>query len=147
MEQPAINSIFLPDVTNDGMTSIVLSLKNGAAGWDDITPQILKMIHHSVNLPLVYMTNLSLQQGIYPKELKIANVLPLFKACDPCVFNNYRPVCLLCILSKVYGKVMYNRLLTFFEDYNVLFENQFGFRKLHPSYMALMVLTDKLIKA
>ena len=129
------------------MKSVSLSLKNGAAGWDDITPQILKMIHHSVNHPLVYMTNLSLQQGIFPKELKIANVLPLFKACDPCVFNNYRPVYLLCILSKVYEKVMYNRLLTFLEDYNVLFENQFGFRKLHSSYMALMVLTDKLIKS
>ena len=146
MERPAINSIFLPDVTNDEMKSILLSLKNGAAGWDDITPQILKMIHHSVNHPLVYMTNLSLQQDTFPKKLKIANVLPLFKACDPCVFNNYRPVSLLCILSKVYEKVMYNRLLTFLEDYNVLFENQFGFRKLHSSYMTLMVLTDKLIK-
>ena len=147
MEQHAINSIFLPDVTNDEMKSVLLSLKNGAAGWDDITPQILKMIHHSVNHPLVYMTNLSLQQGIFPKELKIANVLPLFKSYDPCVSNNYRPVSLLCTLSKVYEKVMYNRLLTFLEDYNVLFENQFGFRKLHSSYMALMVLTDKLIKS
>ena len=147
MDHPAINSIFLPDVTIDEMNTIVLSLKNGAAGWDDITPQILKMIHHSVNHPLVYMSNLSLQQGIFPKELKIANVLPLFKACDPCVFNNYRPVSLLCILSKVYEKVMYNRLLKFLEDYNIIFENQFGFRKLHSSYMALMVLTDKLIKS
>ena len=113
------------------MKSILLSLENGAAGWDDNTQQILKMIHHSVNHPLVYMTNLSLQQGIFPKELKIANVLPLFKACDPCAFKNYRPVSLLCLSSKVYEKVMYNRLLTFLEDYNVLFENQFGFRKLH----------------
>ena len=92
------------------------------------------------------MTNLSLQQGIFPKELKIANVLPLFKACDPPVFNNCRPVSVLYVLSKVDEKVMYNRLLTFLEDYNVLFENQFGFRKLHSSYMALMVLTDKIIK-
>ena len=42
---------------------------------------------------------------------------------------------------------MYNRLLKFLEDYNVIFENQFGFKKLHSSYMALMVLTDKLIKS
>ena len=147
MDHPAINSIFRPDVTIDEMKTIVFSLKNGAAGWNDITPQILKVIHYSVNHPLVYMSNLSLQQGIFPKELKIANVLPLFKACDLCVFNNYRPVSLLCILSKVYEKVMYNRLLEFLEDYNIIFENQFGFRKLHSSYMALMVLTDKLIKA
>ena len=87
MDHTAINSIFLPDVTIDEMNTIVLSLKNGAAGWDT-TPQILKMIHHYFNHPLVYMSNLSLQQGIFPKELKIANGLPLFKACGPCVFNN-----------------------------------------------------------
>ena len=48
MDHPAINSIILPHVTIDEMKTRVLSLKNGAAGWDDITPQILKMIHHSV---------------------------------------------------------------------------------------------------
>ena len=37
---------------------------------------------------------------------------------------------------------MYNRLLKFLEDYNIIFENQVGLRKLHSSYMALMVLTD-----
>ena len=121
MDHPAINSIFLPDVTIDEMKNIVLPLKNGAAGWDDINPQILKMTHHSVNHPLVYMSNLSLQQGIFQKELIIANVLPLFKACDHCVFNNYRPVSLLCILPQVYENVMYNCLLKFLEDYNVIF--------------------------
>ena len=116
MDHPAINSIILPHVTIDEMKTRVISLKNGAAGWNDITPQILKMIHNSVNHPLVYMSNLSLQQGIFPRELKIANVPPLFKACDPCVFNNYRPVPLLCILPKVYEKVTYNHLLKFLED-------------------------------
>ena len=115
MGNPITNSIFLPDVTTDEMKNIVLSLKNGAAGWDDITPHMLKMIGNSINHPLVYMINLSLQQGIFPKQLKIANVLPLFKANDPSVFNNYRPVSLLCVLSKVYEKVMYNRLIRFLE--------------------------------
>ena len=81
------------------------------------------------------MNKLSLQQGTFPKELEIANVLPLFKACDPYV-----------LLSKVYEKVMYNRKLNSLEDYNIIFENQFGSKKLHSSYMAFMVLTDKLVK-
>ena len=46
-----------------------------------------------------------------------------------------------CVLSKLSEKV-----IGFLESFNILFENQFGFRKLHPSYMALVVLTDKLIK-
>ena len=108
---------------------------------------MIKEIRSSINSPLVHICNLSLQQGLFPDELKIANVQPLFKACDPCVFNNYRPVPLLCVLSKVYEKIMYNRLIIFLENYDILFENQFGFRKLHSSYMALMILTDKLIKS
>ena len=113
MDHPVINSIFLSDVTIDEIKTIALYLKNGAAGWDDITPPILKIIHHSVNHPLVNMSNLSLQQDIFPKELKIAIVLPLFEAYDPCVFNNYRPVSLFCILSKVFEKAMYNRSFEF----------------------------------
>ena len=62
-------------------------------------------------------------------------------------FNNYRPVSLLCVLSKVYETVMYNRLVAFLGTFDILFENQSGFRKLHSSYMALMVLTDKLIRS
>ena len=147
MGDPIANSIFLSDVTIEEINNIISSLKNGAAGWDEFTPQMIKKIRSSINSPLVHICNLSLQQGLFPDELKIANVLPLFKACDPCVFNNYRPVSLLCVLSKVFEKVMYNRLIIFLENYDILFDNQFGFRKLHSSYMALMVLTDKLIKS
>ena len=142
MGDPIANSIFLSDVTFEEISNIISSLKNGAAGWDEFTPQMIKEIRSSINSPSVHICNLSLQQGLFPDELKIANVLLLFKACDLCVFNNYRPVSLLCVQSKVYDKIMYNRLIIFLENYDILFENQFGFRKLHSSYIALMVLTD-----
>ena len=63
------------------------------------------------------------------------------------LFNKYRPVSLLCILSKVFEKVMYSRLLNFLNHYKVLISNQFGFRKLHSSYMALMVMINELTNA
>ena len=131
MGDPLVNSIFLPDVTIEEINEIIASLKNGAAGWDEFTPQIIKEIRSLISFPLVHICNLSLQEGIFPEELKIPNVLPLFKAYDPCVFDNYRPVSLLCVLSKVYEKVMYNRYIAFLENFDILFENQFGFRKLH----------------
>ena len=85
--------------------------------------------------------------GIFPDELKLANVIPLFKCGDYELFNNYRPVSILCTLSKVFEKVMYNRLLNYLDHYTILFCYQFGFRKLHSTYMAFMVLMDKLTKA
>ena len=107
---------------------------------------MVKMIGNSVNHLFVYIIILPLQQGFFLKELKIANVLPLFKANDPPVFNNYHPVSLLCVLSKFHEKVMYNSLIRSLEYFNIRLQNKFGFRKLHSFYMALMVLTDKLIE-
>ena len=48
---------------------------------------------------------------------------------------------------QIFEKVMYNRLIEFLETYKILVNQQFGFRKLHSSYMALMMLMDKLITA
>ena len=42
---------------------------------------------------------------------------------------------------------MYNRLIDFLETYKIIVENQFGFRKMHSSYMALMTMMDKLIQS
>ena len=97
--RPIANSIFLSDVTIEKKNNTISSLKNGTAGWNEFTPQMIKEIRCAINSPLVHICNLSLQQGLFPDESKISNVLPLFKACDPCVFNNYRPVSLLCVLS------------------------------------------------
>ena len=52
-------------------------------------------------------------QGIFPKEMKIAKVIPLFKAGDPLSFSNYRPVSVLPLFSKIMERLMYNRLISF----------------------------------
>ena len=52
-----------------------------------------------------------------PSQVKIANVLPLFKAEDPLHFKNYRPVSSLCIVSKVFEKIMFSRLHEFLEKW------------------------------
>ena len=61
-----------------------------------------------------------LTEGLFPKELKLANVIPLYKSDDSFVFNNCRPVSLLYIISKVFEKDVCNRLLEFLETYKIL---------------------------
>ena len=61
--------------------------------------------------------NLSLLKGIFPDKLKIAKVIPVYKAEDPCLFVNYRPISLLPNFSKFLEKVMCNRLTEFAEKY------------------------------
>ena len=127
--------------------NIIVNLKNGAPGYDEINTSILKYISENIVDPLVFLCNLSLQQGIFPRELKLANVLPLYKNDDPFMFYNYRPISLLCVLSKVFENVIYSRLIEHLEKCKILMSNQFGFQIFHSSYMALMVLMNNLISS
>ena len=93
----------------------------------------------------MYLSNISLSEGVFPTEIKLANVIPLYKADDAFAFNNYRPVSLLCVISKIFEKVMYNRLIDFLETFSILNNSQFWLRKMHSTYMALMNLINRLI--
>ena len=126
---------------------MVGSLKKGAVGYDEITVDTLRLSVDILNEPLCYLCNRSLIEGAFPNRIKLANVVPFFKSRDPMLFNSYRPVSLLCVLSKVFERVMNSRLLPFIEKYNLLYHYQFGFRQMHPSYMALMIMMDKITAA
>ena len=140
-------TIFLEPVTCEEINSILSNLKNNATGSDDISAVYLKMSLPSIANPLVYICNMSISEGVFPTQLKMANVVPLYKCDDPMMFNHYRPVSLLCTLSKVFEKIMYNRLIKFLDKFSILYEYQFGFRRKRSTHMALISLIDKLTQA
>ena len=94
--------------------------------------------------PLVYICNMYLSEGVFPTQLKMANVVPLYKYDDPMMFNHCGPVSLLCTLSKVVEKVMYKRLIKFSLKFSVLYEYQFGFRRKRSTHLALIALIVQL---
>ena len=140
-------TIFIEPVTFDEIKTIVSSLKNNATGFDEINAEYLKMSLSVIGNPLVYICNMSLSEGVFPTQLKIADVVPLYKCDDPMIFNHYRPVSLLCTLSKVFEKVMYYRIIKFLEKFSILYEYQFGFRRKRSTHLALITLVDKLTQA
>ena len=76
------------------------------AGWDDLRPRIMKFIQSCIKRPLAHICNRSFITGIFPSELKIANVVPIFKSGDDMVFSNYRPVSVLPVLSKILERLV-----------------------------------------
>ena len=141
------NSIFIEPVSAHELDDILKTLRKCAPGYDEINIDIFNLCLPCIKHSLLYILNLSLLHGVFPNELKIAKVLPLFKSDDPMKFNNYRPVSLLSILSKIFEKAMYSRLVNFLEMHKILYEKQFGFRKKRSTDMALMILVDNLIKS
>ena len=108
---------------------------------------IIKQSINAISQPLTHIINLSITHGIVPDEMKIARVIPLFKAEDRDVFTNYRPVSILPSFSKFIERIVYNRFLEYFNKYNILSDKQYGFRKNHSTSLALVNLYDKISTA
>ena len=88
----------------------------------------------------------SFHDGIFPDELKLAKVIPIYKSGSTMELSNYRPISVLNIFSKIFERLMYNKLIQFLDQYNVLYQNQFGFRQGHSTHHALITLVDNIIK-
>ena len=113
MTERILDSMFIEDVVEKEVTEIIQDLKEGSVGWDDISAKVVKSTFGSCISPLVHVFNLSLKKGVFPSELKIAKVIPLYKSGDTMTFSNYRPVSVLPLFYKIFERLMYNRLLSF----------------------------------
>ena len=143
----ASNTFSLEPVTENEICKIIGTFKDSAAGWDGIKPGIVKHIKEIVCIPLKHICNMSFQSGIFPFELKIANVVPIFKTSDEMVFSNYRPVSVLPVFSKLLERLVYNRLIAYITNNKLLYEYQFGFQKGKSTHLALILLVDKITEA
>ena len=101
---------FVPICEND----IRHKLKNidikKATGYDKIPGKLLRLAHNELASPLTFLINTCMGRHIYPGVMKFAEVSPIYKKADNLVKNNYRPVSVLTILSKLYEGVMNDQL-------------------------------------
>ena len=93
---------------------------------------------------MVRIFNLAISTGVYPTNLKIAKVIPIFKKGDPTSVNNYRPISILSTINKIFEKILYARLTKYIDDFQLLYKYQFGFRKNHSTEHALIEITDQI---
>ena len=86
------NSIFISDITTTEVINVILFLKNSCAGWDDIPAYVMKMCIHVYIEPLTHIIDKLFKEGVFPSELKLAKVVPIFKSGDSNKITNYRPI-------------------------------------------------------
>ena len=108
---------------------------------------IVKQSINFISSPLAHIVNLSIMHGIVPDQMKIARVVPIFEAGDKAIFSNYGPVSILPCFSKFLERIVHNRILNYLNDFHILCENQYGFRKNHSTTHALIDLYDKILSA
>ena len=115
-----------------------------ATGPDDVSIKLLKLACNSQNViqSLTYILNSSLDQGNFFDEWKIARVQPIYKAGSKLNVENYRPVSLLSIPSKILEKAVNTEFQEYLKVNKILTERQFGFRPNHSCETALLCMVD-----
>ena len=92
---------------------------------------------------LALIFNQSISTGIFPSDWKIARVTPIFKTGAKLDMENYRPISVISIVSKIMEKLMYNQLYDCLINSNILSNSQHGFRPCHSTTTALLDITNR----
>jgi retron-type reverse transcriptase len=122
----------------------LLSLEDGkAVGLDGISPKLLRMGAPAIAAPLTSILNLSISTGIFPEEWKVARVVPIHKKGSLQDRGNFRPVSILCTLSKLLERHIHIAFYDFLKQFNLLHLAQSGFRNLFSCETALLNIVNK----
>uniref|UniRef100_A0A3Q3EXG8 Reverse transcriptase domain-containing protein n=1 Tax=Labrus bergylta TaxID=56723 RepID=A0A3Q3EXG8_9LABR len=138
-------SMFLTAVEESEIIEIVHKCKNKTStDYNDIDMRIVKQVIQGIAKPLTHICNLSFKTGKFPRKMKIAKVIPLYKTGDKHHFTNYRPVSLLPQFSKILKKLFADRLNKFINKHNLLTDSQYGFRPNRSTSLAVIELIEKI---
>ena len=107
-----------------------------SVGDDGISAKILKLASNALAEPIKVLINQSLTTGVFPTRYKLARVMPLLKKPNKKDIDNFRPISLLSSVSKVIEKCVFNQMIVYFEDNNLLCDSQYGYRKEHCTELA-----------
>ena len=126
------NTMYLHPITPTKILRYINRLPSkNSSGYNGISNYFLKSIKHAITIPQAKIFNLSISTGEFPENMKLAEVIPLFKKGVLDIMENYRPISLLITLSKLLEKCIYKCLYNFINKNNIFYSKQYGFRSNH----------------
>ena len=129
------SSIYLNDCTKYEIMEIISELTSGKSS--DIPIHIIKKSAGIIAPHLEKYFNHCMQNGLFPDQLKLGKISPIYKKDNQELFENYRPISTLPVFGKILEKLIYSRMYSFLITKGIISENQFGFRKGHSTSHAL----------
>ena len=140
------NSFYLTPTCPAEVSNVIERLKSKTSyGHDEISPKLAKATALSISQPISHITNMSFQKGIFPKDLKKAKVIPIYKNKEKSTFSNYRPISLLPAFSKIIERLVYNRLYKYIKANRILDPAQYGFQSKLSTDHAIIELQNRIV--
>ena len=116
-------------------------LASKSTGMDNIPAKVLKITANIIAPSLTYIFNISLQSGIYVDDWQLAKIIPIYKSEDRKKCENYRPISILPVISKVSESEIFSQLYEHLNE-NTLLPNPCGFRPKYGTNAALLEMCD-----
>ena len=118
---------------------------NKSHGLYSCPTQLLKYSSNVISSILAEIINFSISTGMYPTKLKMAKIIPIFKAEDNTNANNYRPISLLSNFNRIFEKLVFYRMESFLEQKDILLSpSQYGFHKAHSTQHAFLDIVSTI---
>jgi hypothetical protein len=119
---------FFPINENEVLRNINV-LKDTNFHTSSAPPRLMKLVANRMSCILAKLFNGCIANSIFPDILKIAKVIPIPKNAGVLNISNYRPISILSSFTKIFEKIIYERLYSFFVEFNLFNEHQYGFIK------------------
>ena len=118
-----------------------------ASGPDKIPIKVLKQCSTELAPILTSIFQQSLSTGEIPLDWKHANVVPIFKKGNRSKPENYQPVSLTVVISKMLEHIIVSQIMDHLDSQNILHENQHGFHAKKSCESQLLMTTDDISKS
>ena len=119
-----------------------------ASGPDCIPVVVLKNCEPELSYILAELFNKCLKESCFPDCWTVSSVVPVFKNVgERSTAKNYCPVSLLSVVSKVFEKLVNNRIVDHLEKCGLFSDFQYGFRSYRSTADLLTVVSDRIARA
>lgn len=143
-----VNSFYVGPVDKREVENIIQNMrKKRTKDIYGLSTALLKDIVVEIAEPLSIAVNYCIEEGVFPKEMKLARVAPVYKKGDKTKEENYRPISVLPVFSKVMEAAIRKRLVAFFEKENIFTPAQHGYMSGKSTVTALVEALEEILAA
>ena len=138
--------MFLEPITEEEVTHYIRSLNDHkSAGATGIPIKCIKLSNVIISPILTVIFNRCITEGIFPDDLKIAQITPIFKKGSKALCGNYRLISVLSPFSKIFEKCLHKRISAYLLKNKLIAPHQYGFREGYSTSLALATIHNEII--
>ena len=125
------NLFFLEPIVEEEVVNYIRAMNpSKSTGRNEIPAKYIKMSASVIAPVLTNIFNACISTRYFPKVLKTAKVVPIFKKGERELCSNYRPIPILNPFAKLFEKCLLDQLNNYFVSNNLISPNHYGLRKI-----------------